>query len=304
MPVFAEQNDVALNSRNTSIIRGWMQGDEPDNSQLLQSGSWGLCIPASEVAKKTASIKAKDPTRPVYINFGRGVSDPTWRGRGSCTGDTGYYDAAVSGADIISSDIYPVASDTTAVLGRLDYPSRGVKRLQAAAREGQRVWTVIETTRIQSEEGRVTPNQLRSEVWLALIQGARGIIYFAHEWTGGFREDGLFRYPEIVEAVKNLNESIRRLAPVLNSATIEGRMAFASTIPMAMMLKESSGAYYLFVGSNGAEPGVASFSISGIASGRAEVLGENRTLPLAAGAFRDSFDSPYQIHIYRIEGAS
>jgi hypothetical protein len=79
------------------------------------------------------------------------------------------------------------------VAGRLDYPSRGVKRLRAAARDGQRVWTAIETTHIESKEARITPAQLRSEVWLTLIQGANGIVYFAHEWTGGFREDGLFR---------------------------------------------------------------------------------------------------------------
>jgi hypothetical protein len=202
IPVIAEQNDVALKSPNAGVIRGWMQGDEPDNAQPFGSGSWGTCIAANKVAKRSVEIKAKDATRPVLIDFGRGVADPAWRGRGPCTGDLAYYDVAVSGADILSSDIYPVASDTPEVAGRLDYPSRGVKRLRAAAREGQRVWTVIETTHINSKEARITPAQLRSEVWLALIQGANGFIYFAHEWTGGFREDGLFRYPEIAEAVR------------------------------------------------------------------------------------------------------
>ncbi|MGA2795542.1 MAG: hypothetical protein ABSE69_18880 [Roseiarcus sp.] len=105
MPVIAEQNDVALKSPHAGMIRGWLQPDEPDNAQPLLSGSWGSCIPANEVAKRSAEIKAKDATRPVLINFGRGVADPNWRGRGRCTGDTAYYDVAASGADILSSDI-------------------------------------------------------------------------------------------------------------------------------------------------------------------------------------------------------
>ena len=295
MPVVAEQNDVALKSPYAGMIRGWMQADEPDNAQPLASGSWGLCIPANEVAKRSTDIKAKDTTRPVLISFGRGVADPNWRGRGRCTGDTGYYDVAASGADILSFDIYPVVSDTPAVAGRLDYPSRGVKRLQTAARDGQRVWAVIETTHIESKEVRITPAQLRSEVWLTLIQGANGIVYFAHEWTGGFREDGMFRYPEIVQAVKDTNASITQLAAVLNSPTIEGRIALASPISTAAMLKEQDGALYLFAGSTGAETGSVTFSLSHFSNGRAEVIGENRSLPIADGAFRDSFDASYQI---------
>ncbi len=300
MPVIAEQNDVALKSPNAGVVRGWIAADEPDNAQPLASGSWGSCIPANEVAKRSADIKAKDPTRPVLISFGRGVADPAWRGRGSCTGDMAYYDIAAAGADILSFDIYPVVSDTPAVAGRLDYPSRGVKRLRAAAREGQRVWAVIETTHIESKEARISPAQLRSEVWLALIEGANGIVYFAHEWTGGFREDGLFRYPEIVDAVRNTNAFVMQLAPVLNSPTIEGRLAVASAISTAAMLKEHDGTLYLFAGSTSAETGSASFSFGDFSSGRAEVIGENRNLTIANGAFHDRFDSPYQIHIYRI----
>ena len=42
------------------------------------------------------------------------------------------------------------------------------------------VWNVIETTRINSPQG-PTPAQVEAEVWMALIHGSRGIVYFAHE---------------------------------------------------------------------------------------------------------------------------
>jgi hypothetical protein len=299
MPVIAEQNDVALMSANSNVIRGWLEADEPDNAQPAAGGSWGPCITAKDVAKRSANIKARDPTRPVLVNFGRGVADPNWIGRGSCTGDLAYYDVAAAQADILSFDIYPVASGLP---GGLDYPSRGVSRLRALSRDHQRVWVAIETTRIDSKDARVTPAQLRSEVWLALIRGANGLVYFVHEWTGGFREDGLFRYPEIVKAVKDINETVRQFAPILNSPTIEGRAGVVAPISTAMMLKEHEGALYLFVGSTDTGTGPSAISLRDFSNGRAEVIGENRELPISDGKFIDSFDGSYQIHIYRITG--
>ena len=211
-----------------------------------------------------------------------------------------YYGKAAVGADILSFDIYPVASDALALAGQLDAPARGVTRLRDAARDGQHVWAVIETTRIHSPRSRVDPAQLRSEALLALIQGADGLVYFAHEWTDGFREDGLFRYPEIMQAVKDTNAFIRRLAPVLNSPTIEGRITVSGAIPVATMLKQHDGRLYLFAGSTEAKTGAVAFSIEGVSNGRAEALDDKRQLRISNGAFSDPFDQAYQVHVYRI----
>jgi hypothetical protein len=195
MFAIAEQNDIGLASANGGVIKGWIQGDEPDNAQPIGLGIYGPCIAAPEVARRTREMRARDPTRPIMLNFGRGVADENWPGRGACTGDLDYYDAAIAGADILSFDIYPVASDTAHVRGKLEYIARGIASLTTRAAAGQAVWGVIETTSIEARQ-HVTPAELRAEVWMALIHGASGIVYFVHEWTGGFREDGIFRYPE------------------------------------------------------------------------------------------------------------
>lgn len=70
----AGQNDVALKSVNRHVIKAWMQEDEPDNAQPIGPGLYGTCIPAIEVARRTQEMKARDPTRPMMINFGQGVA--------------------------------------------------------------------------------------------------------------------------------------------------------------------------------------------------------------------------------------
>ena len=113
MLAVAEQNDVGLNSLNRHVIKAWMQGDEPDNAQPLPLLGWHVtCIPANKVARRTREMKSRDRTRPVMINFGQGVTNEFWRGRGLCNGDQGYYDVAMQGADIVSYDIYPIGSKT------------------------------------------------------------------------------------------------------------------------------------------------------------------------------------------------
>src|SRR5262249_11139643 len=149
----AEQNDIGLNSRHKDVVRAWMQPDEPDNTQLRGTGAYGPCIAATEVARRTQRIKAKDPTRPVFINFGPGVADTNWRGRGVCRGDTKHYDVAIKDADILSFDIYPINSDIPEVNGKLEYVAKGVINLRQHAGPRQAVWAVLETTAIDGGRG-------------------------------------------------------------------------------------------------------------------------------------------------------
>ena len=110
------------------------------------------------------------------INFGQGVANEFWKGRGSCGEDQKYYATAARGADILSFDIYPAASADPRVKDKLEYIARGVSRLTNLAVADQKIWAVIETTALDTLHP-VTPSQVRSEVWMAIIHGARGIVY-------------------------------------------------------------------------------------------------------------------------------
>src|SRR5206468_1435876 len=148
MPLVPTQNSVGLTSPQNSAIIAWSQLDEPDNAQPDGSGGFGPCLTPSAIVASYNSIRAKDTTRPVFLNFGRGASDTGWGGRGTCTGQTtSYYPTAIQGGDIISFDIYPVADYN----GRLELVAQGIDNLKtwmALGGTNKIIWNFIEASAI------------------------------------------------------------------------------------------------------------------------------------------------------------
>jgi hypothetical protein len=294
-----DQNDVGLNSPNRYLIKAWLDSrDEPDNAQLMAYGLFRACIPASEVVRRSHEMKGRDPTRPVMVIFGQGIANEFWRGRGLCNGDMNYYNVAIDGADILAFDIYPVGSTSPQVKGKLEYVARGVTNLLERASPGQTVWNAIETTSLDPQFP-VTPGQVRSEVWMALVHGSTGIVYFVHEFEPRFREDAIFRYPKTVEEVAKINQLITALSPVLKSPNVLGKLTVSSAVPIAMMVKRYEGALYVFAVAMQNEICQAKFSIGEFADGQADVIDETRGIKIVSGLFEDSF-AGYDAHIYKI----
>jgi hypothetical protein len=146
MFVVAEQNDTGSRSPNRRVIKAWLHQDEPDNAQPVGLGLYGRCVPSIEVVRRSREMKAKDPTRPVMINFGQGVANEYWKGRGPCNGDMKYYEIAIEDADILAFDVCSVGSKTPHVKGKLEYVARGVSNLIRRAMPPQTIWNAIETT--------------------------------------------------------------------------------------------------------------------------------------------------------------
>lgn len=220
-----QQTPEALALRDSQVIRGWLHVDEPDNAQPDGKGGHGDCICPNEIVSRYIGMRSRDASRPVYLGFGQGVANPYWIGRGvkcSAVAPAEYYKQASLGADIVAFDIYPAAEVRQRhVMGRLDLVGRGVRNLKHWAAPGRPVWADIETTHINNPIRRPMPNEIYSEVWIAIINGASGINYFVHEWKPSFREDGVFRYPDTVAEITRINKQIQEYAHLLNSPTIE-----------------------------------------------------------------------------------
>ena len=303
MPVICHQNTFALEQKDNPTIVAWMHGDEPDNAQPLPAGQkgWGPPILPSEIQADYKKIRAADPSRPVFLNLGQGVAWDNYIGRGVRRNKPEDYPEYVKGADIVSFDIYPAVHDHKDIAGKLEFVGRGVERLREWAGPNRTVWNCIEAARISNIEVKPTPEQIRSEVWMSLIHGSRGIVYFVHQFKPHFIEASLLEDPELLQAVSGINAQIKQLARVLNSPTVPAEFSISSenNLPIATMMKRLEGTNYLFtVGMDNREAEVTLKSTELSDVSNVELIDESRTVHVSAGELRDRF-TPYQVHLYR-----
>jgi hypothetical protein len=316
MQLICDQNATAQAHMDSPVIVGWMHGDEPDNAQELGRGQgYGPPITPRRIIEGYDLIRTADPTRPVLLNLGQGVAWDDYIGRGVRRNHPEDYSEYVQGCDIASFDIYPVVHESKEIAGHLEYVGRGVQRLRQWAGPERIVWNCIECTHIGNPDAKASPNQVRSEVWMALVHGARGLIYFVHQFKPAFNEAALLDDPAMLEGVTRINEQIRALAPVLNSASVTNAVQVQSRralgdAPMeagetiAFLQKQHEGKEWLFAVNMTTNPIVATVSIprapvTSEPEPRSEVsvLYDKRTLTAIAGRFEDRF-GPYQVHLY------
>jgi hypothetical protein len=299
MPIFLQQSPKALAFKDDPIIVGWTHGDEPDNAQSLPNNQgYGPCIPPANVVAEYEQMRAADPTRPIMLNLGQGVANDGWVGRGSGA-KLDDYRTYVQGADVVSYDVYPVAEDLPPGGGNnLGYVTKGIDRLLGWTAGSRLVWNCIECTQIDGTT-KATPAQTRAEVWMSLIHGSRGLIYFVHQFKPKFDEHALLDDPDMLKVVTATNARIRELAPVLNSRTIpNGASGTPSSVDV--MVKRHGGATYVFTVQTRNEDTRGSFTVRGLpARATAEVIGESRSIPVVDGRLEDAFQ-PYEVHIYRV----
>jgi hypothetical protein len=315
MPVICGLNAYARAHLDEPTFVGWMHSDEPDNAQSRGRGrGYGPPVPPAEIEAAYTKIKAADPTRPVLLNLGQGVAWDGWRGRGVRTNHPEDYPQYVRGCDIASFDIYPAVHTHKDVAGRLWHVARGVDRLRQWTAGRKVVWNCIECTRISNPDVKPTPEQVRAEVWMAVVHGSRGIIYFCHQFKPQSVEAGLLADEAMCQAVAGINRQVRELAPVILSPAVDGAASVEATPagvspelgrvlttgPVAVTARRHGGATYVFAVRMEATPARATLRVRGLVEGaRVAVLGEGRSLSSHGGAFDDAF-GPYAVHLYRI----
>ncbi len=301
--VTLSQQKSALNSfpQYSSLYLGWQKYDEPDNAQGNASVP---CISSTEVINTYNEFKAADPARPVIINFGQAVANPNALDRGyTCYGQNQgpgeyTYTSYAKGADILSFDVYPANHGYP-----ITYVADGVDNLKKWVGTSKPIWAFIETTQIEADQSKPTPEQVKAEVWLALTHGASGIQYFVHVFTPTYMNTGLLVDGPMSTAVHNINSQISNLAPVLNSPTIDNGASVSATARIDHVVKKSNNQTYLFAVSPNSGNVNATFTVAGQGSGTVAVIDENRTIAMTNGSFTDSF-AGYGVHLYQISSTS
>lgn len=312
MYVICDQNDVAMARLRDRHIIGWMHGDEPDNRQARFDGG---PVPLADLMADYERMRRNDRTRPVLVNFGQGVANDQFPGRALTLDQYADYARA---ADIVSYDVYPVANIK---LPRTDgepgivfhpqghellwYVAKGVNRLQHWTAHDKPVWNVIECTHIWNPRDKATPHQVRAQVWMSIINGARGITWFVHQFEPVRNVQMLLDDPEMRAAVGSINREVAGLAAVINSPDIHNGSSVSTDnyeVPIDWVVKRHDGNTYVLAVAmrNGSTRGL--FNIHGLPPrATVTVIGEGRSFDISGGIFSDDF-GPYDVRLYRISG--
>lgn len=170
-----------------------------------------------------------------------------------------------------------------------------------------------------------TPADSVAAAWHSIIAGARGIIWFQHNFSGpcvdfatfyngsdpssklyGCQQTPGVTLHDVVREVTAFNRRVRSLNQVLLAPFA---INYASTAAdVAVMAKYTPGSFYVFAASGkpAQVPGgnlSAAFRIAGGYTGKIVVVGEHRTLQAVNGIFTDTFASKDSVHIYKIDVA-
>jgi hypothetical protein len=239
----------------------------------------------------------------VLLNLGQGVAWDRYPGRGARSRHPEDYPEYLKGCDIASFDIYPAVHDHPDVAGKLWYVADGVRRLRQWADDRQAVWNCIECTHISNPKAKATPQQVKAEVWMSLVRGSRGLIYFVHQFKPAFVEAGLLADEAMLAQVGAINRQIHQQAAVLNSPTVADGVSVTTSsadVPVEAMLKRRKGTTYVFAVGMRDGTATAAFKVAGWSGGgTAQVLGEGRSVSVRDGTFQDTF-RPWDVHLYEI----
>jgi len=231
----------------------WYVYDEPSGDQFEEANA------------RLALAHELDPSHPALINY---LPDKLEGHQG----------------DIYSTDVYPIPH--SGVMAAI----RAVARMKAAAEQERKpVWIWLQGTGYAYWMDREpTPRELSCMVYGSLIEGARGIYYFAQ----------VPRTKECFDEMRALCVEVDTLAPALGSLESAPEVKCETQQVLCKAFAHDNRLWVVTTNTqNGAVDAI--LSLPG-AAGSVEVLFEGRQVQAADGVWKDSF-GPYERHVYRLQ---
>lgn len=315
---------VSVRRQSSPATVGWFLADEvdmwggPGNSDWTGNypGQGPICRPAASRCGYTIQrrLLAGFPTdgRLRVGNYGKGVI--FWQSDAEAARFVNDF------TSVVSADVYwytdphvchapaegPSLGVTPATCRRAANYGLTMDRMRALdALDGRRqpIFAFVEVGRPFADAGArtITGGQIAGAVVNSLIHGARGIVYFNHNFGGPCISQHVLRDrcgAAVRPAVAEVNRRIHQLAPVLNSQPY----AWQANPALDTMIKIHGGSYYLFAmpGRDGGTGRQRLVLPPRLAGAPAEVLFEQRRVSTAGGVIVDTFAREYSYHIYKI----
>ncbi|WP_138443566.1 hypothetical protein [Sinomonas susongensis] len=160
----------------------------------------------------------------------------------------------------------------------------------------------------------VNPATFTAGLWSAVIEGARGINYFTHNFVRPGGASDSFEDPAfagVKAAAQSFYTTAQSLAPVLNGPDAVGLVTSSADRKTPdgdpagpeYLAKWNSGHPYIFAhdAADSVSNASVTFALAGSIGTSVSVLGENRTIPVVNGQFTDTFANTDSVHIYRVD---
>ena len=303
---------------------GSLLTDEPDMiygpgwDQWSGRDGWNTCIPAQDQGGKCGYTVMKHysdlagTSRPRYANYGKGVM--MWESDAEAQVFVNQFQELVSADMYFYTDNNLCPTEAANFLNiRPEFCRRSssygivLDRMRALdAMDGKRIpiYGFVEVGHPFTENDWPTINgdQIAGAVMNSLIHEARGIIYFNHNFGGSCISQHVLRDScgaAVRPAVTETNRRVTALAPVLNTQSYQ----WSFNASLDTMLKGHDGSYYVFAmpgraGGTGTQTLTLPTGLTGAT--KAEVLFENREVPITGGRFTDTFPNEHSYHVYKI----
>lgn len=260
---------------NHPALLGWYIVDEPEG---IGKGSVGAVRELYRITKQT------DREHPCSIVVMSPKAAADYR---ACT-------------DIMWIDPYPVPSQpVTLVSNRAAGAVKAVEPDKPVWVVPQAFdWNIWKTGKVDKVH-RPTPQEERCMTYLALVHGAKGIIFWAHTASRYYIRD----YPDHWAAVKKIAGELRDLSPALLTPTLaNGVLVAPEGATIDTMVKRLNGETYVFAVNREPKESTASFALPRLAgSSGVEVLFERRAFRATGGSWQDQF-KPLEVHVYKVKG--
>lgn len=322
----------ALTSVAVPTAAGWVIADEPDmwagpgNDAWTRNwpGAGPVCAPEAGRCGYTVQREMRKTVpagQLVYANYGKGVT--FWETNEQAAAFVNEFQDVVSADNYWFTDPYICGSSEGGgvfAAGAALTPEKcrlaanygwTVDRVRSLVQPAlsKPVWAFVEVGHPFTDPTAPTISgpEIRAAVWSSLIHGARGIVYFNHNFGGPCLSQHVLREAcgdAVRPWVTDVNAQITRLAPVLNSPFLDNALSHGPGVSAAV--KVYGGSLYVLAGSAQAGQQDALFQLNCLAGtdSAVAVLDENRSVTMTKGAFSDHFADGNAVHLYRIDGAA
>jgi fibronectin type 3 domain-containing protein len=337
------KDNLAGDATNPNLV-GWLMPDEPEGNNG-PSSYYSVYSRSDQMSLQDEyqTLKGVANAKPVYLNFiggflaydGSQQGPFQWGSSGAyqalpSTFPTAqsYYQAASQFSDVNTEDFYPITDWPTyygtgtgqfgaqsAWLNRTNSPhwtsGNALHRLGDYVGGKAQVAFIEAGTQKYSVNGQTvnvqpTPAQLSGEVWDAVINGAKGVVYFPELVHGGYSGDNIS-----AEDKSQMTTEDARIAsvadalgtdPITPSGQSSDVLTWSGSPTLQGSWREVNGVdYYIVENMSDTTVSNASFTLPGQAGGgTAQVVGENRSLTVGSGGTATDSFQPFATHIYQL----